>query len=154
MKSSVEQVREFHEVFDLARSEVPCNYTLSATEKYYVTVEVQGLKLQEKILKSEAAYTNSNALLRMRLIVSELREVFEAVLEGDLEKILHEATDLQYVVDGLFVELGLDKVKSAAGTRVHTANLSKLVDGKAIRDESGKVQKGPNFKPATMEGLV
>ena len=38
--------------------------------------------------------------------------------------------------------------------RVHKSNLSKLVDGKPLRREDGKVLKGPNYAPPTLTDLV
>jgi predicted HAD superfamily Cof-like phosphohydrolase len=38
--------------------------------------------------------------------------------------------------------------------RVHHSNLSKLVDGKPLRREDGKVLKGPNYCPPDLLDLV
>lgn len=56
-------------------------------------------------------------------------------------------TDLDYVVKGARVQLGLPE--SDAFDEVHDSNMSKLgADGKPIHDDFGKILKGPNyFKP-------
>jgi predicted HAD superfamily Cof-like phosphohydrolase len=38
--------------------------------------------------------------------------------------------------------------------RVHKSNLSKLVDGKPLKRQDGKVLKGPNYQPANLIDLV
>lgn len=67
--------------------------------------------------------------------------------------LLKEMADLQYVLSGLAVELGLDL--QTAFIRVHKSNMSKLgEDGKPILREDGKALKGPNYQPPCLEDLV
>ena len=95
---------------------------------------------------------------QVRLIDEEFREFMQA--EGMLfrhgrnvkEECLKELADLVYVCYqyaenmGWFLDEALD--------RVHQANMSKLgEDGKPIYREDGKVLKGPNYKPPTLEDL-
>jgi predicted HAD superfamily Cof-like phosphohydrolase len=54
-------------------------------------------------------------------------------------------TEVYYLANELFPYF--DK----AFEEVHRSNMSKLVDGKAIKNESGKVQKGPNYSPPDLE---
>ena len=92
------------------------------------------------------------------LIVEEFKEFLQA--EGMLfrhgrnvkEECLKELADLVYVCYqyaenmGWFLDEALD--------RVHKSNMSKLgEDGKPIYREDGKVLKGPNYKPPTLEDL-
>ena len=92
------------------------------------------------------------------LIVEEFKEFLEA--EGFLfmhgknhqEHALKELADLVYVCYqyaesmGWFLDEALD--------RVHKSNMSKLGDdGQPIYREDGKVLKGPNYKPPTLEDL-
>ena len=92
------------------------------------------------------------------LIVEEFKEFLEA--EGMLfrhgrnaqEECLKELADLVYVCYqyaenmGWFLDEALD--------RVHQSNMSKLgEDGNPIYREDGKVLKGPNYKPPTLEDL-
>ena len=119
-KSTLEQVQEFHETYGLPVEAAP-NVT------------------DEK--------TNA---LRINLLAEELDELKEALVNGDALEALDALIDLQYVLDGAFLSLGLHDVKDVAFSEVHRSNMSKLgADGKPIRRESdGKVMKGPNyFKP-------
>ena len=94
------------------------------------------------------------------LIVEEFKEFLEA--DGFLfrhcnnvqAECLKELADLVYVCYQYAMNMGwnLDE----ALHRVHESNMSKLdEDGKPIyREKDGKVLKGPNYKPPTLEDLV
>jgi len=96
--------------------------------------------------------------VQKELIIEEFKEFLEA--EGFLfmhgknhqEHALKELADLVYVcyqyaeTMGWFLDEALD--------RVHISNLSKLdEEGNPIYREDGKVLKGPNYKPPTLEDL-
>lgn len=67
--------------------------------------------------------------------------------------LLKEMADLQYVLSGAAVALGLDLEE--AFIRVHKSNMSKLgEDGQPIRREDGKILKGPNYKEPDLMDLV
>lgn len=69
------------------------------------------------------------------------------------ERLLKEMADLQYVLSGLAVAMGLPL--QVAFTRVHKSNMSKLgEDGKPVYREDGKVLKGANYSPPDLEDLV
>lgn len=99
--------------------------------------------------------------LRKRLIIEESDEAgieFSKALRvgrlDDATRVLltKELADILYVVYGAGVSLGIDLDHAFAV--VHESNLSKLVDGKPLKDEGGKVQKGPNYQPPDVEELA
>ena len=93
--------------------------------------------------------------LRLALLREELREVEAAILAGDLLQVLRELVDIQYVLDGTFLEFGLGHLKLAAFAEVHRANMSKLgEDGRPVLRHDGKVLKGPNFRAPEFEPLL
>lgn len=116
-KTTLEQVREFHETYGLPVEAAP---------------------------KIDDERTNA---LRINLLAEELDELKEALDEGDVMGVLDALTDLQYVLDGAYLSFGLHHVKQVAFDEVHRSNMSKLgADGKPIRrPEDGKVLKGPNY---------
>lgn len=116
-KSTLEQVREFHETYGLPVESAP---------------NISDQKTND---------------LRINLIAEELEELQEALKNNDIVETLDALIDLQYVLDGAFLSFGLHDVKEAAFAEVHRSNMSKLgEDGKPIRRESdGKVMKGPNY---------
>jgi predicted HAD superfamily Cof-like phosphohydrolase len=66
--------------------------------------------------------------------------------------LLKEMADLMYVLYGFAVSFGLPL--DEAFKRVHESNMSKLVDGKPLRREDGKVLKGPNYKAPDLTDLL
>jgi predicted HAD superfamily Cof-like phosphohydrolase len=109
-----------------------------------------------------AEITIKDLELRQRLLEEEFSEVLECMWElNDLGLdnkswrlgLLKEICDLQYVLSGLAVELGLDVEK--AFRRVHKSNMSKLDDnGKPVYREDGKVLKSKNYKAPNLEDLI
>ena len=104
--------------------------------------------------------------LRMSLVQEELLEINDEIVEiyvglqsGDYPtvqqkaRLLKEMADLQYVLSGMAVCLGLPLQN--AFSRVHESNMSKLGDdGKPVLREDGKVLKGPNYLPPTLLDLI
>ncbi len=86
--------------------------------------------------------------MRISILEEEVQELREAVAAGDLVEVLDALCDIQYVLDGTFLEFGMHGVKTEAVAEVHASNMSKLgADGRPVLREDGKVLKGPNFRP-------
>ena len=66
--------------------------------------------------------------------------------------ILKELGDVMYVASGFAVTFGLPI--SRVFDRIHASNMSKMVNGKAIKNDEGKVMKGPNYTPPLLGDLV
>lgn len=93
--------------------------------------------------------------LRLEILEEEVRELREAVETGDLIETIDALTDIQYVLDGTYLEFGMADIKDEAFARVQASNMSKLgEDGKPIYREDGKVLKGPNFFKPDFEDLI
>lgn len=98
--------------------------------------------------------------LQQSLIDEEARETYWAAsdLKDNItnkrarEAYLKELVDLLYVIHQCAQVFGWDI--GEAYRRVHESNLSKLVNGKPLRNEAGKVMKGPNYKPPSLIDLV
>jgi len=85
--------------------------------------------------------------LRINLIEEELKELKEAIKNGDLKETIDALTDILYVTYGAGHSFGVNL--DECFEEVQKSNMSKLgSDGKPIYNEQGKVMKGPNyFKP-------
>lgn len=93
--------------------------------------------------------------LRLRLLREEVDELEDSMWEKDPVKALDALTDIQYVLDGAFLALGLAAFKHAAAVEVHRSNMSKAgADGKPILDDGGKVLKGPNYSPPNLAAIL
>ena len=94
------------------------------------------------------------------MIVEEFNEFIEAEEEAvkylqnprAREAALKELADLVFVCFQYAAAAGWEL--DEALDRVNTSNLSKLVDGKPLKREDGKVLKGPNYKPPYLTDLV
>lgn len=104
--------------------------------------------------------TNQDLLaLRLRLIDEEVQELKEAAQAAARDPspanramMLRELADVQYVLAGFAVSFGLPLADGFS--RIHQSNLSRLEDGKPVKDATGKVLKGKDFHPPQLEDLV
>lgn len=125
MRDSISLVREFHAAFDQADADRP---TLDNDEI---------------------------SALRINLLREELDELCHALLVRDPVATLDALTDLQYVLDGAYLQLGFAAMKDAALAEVHRSNMSKLgEDGRAVRRDDGKIMKGPRYSPPDLAAIV
>jgi predicted HAD superfamily Cof-like phosphohydrolase len=97
--------------------------------------------------------------LQLKLIIEEYTEVIEAYdvfKQNDLSThvaLLKELADLVFVCYQAAENMGWDLDETMR--RVFDSNLSKLDgNGRPIRNEHGKVLKGPNYKPPVLDDLV
>lgn len=126
------QVKEFHRAM-----EMDINSPYSADL----------LKLRQKLLNEEMAELN----IEIDSLLSEL-QTSGSTRQDTRARMFKELADLQYVLSGMVVALGIPMQETFR--RVHQSNMSKLVDGHALKREDGKVLKGPNYKPPFLDDLA
>lgn len=94
--------------------------------------------------------------LQFNLIIEEfheLRDEYEVEFDGgSKENQLKELADLVFVCYQYAAARGWNL--DVAMRRVLESNMSKLVDGKPLRREDGKVLKGPNYQPPVLDDLI
>jgi len=90
--------------------------------------------------------------LRGKLLTEEFKEYINAEHNNDIVNIAQELADIIYIACGTAVSYGipLDKVFAA----IHKANMNKLVDGKPLKREDGKVIKPEGWKPADIKKII
>jgi len=90
--------------------------------------------------------------LRINLLYEEYCEYLKGEEEDDLVQIADALADLIYIACGTAVSYGipLDRVFD----EVHRSNMAKLVDGKVIRREDGKVLKPAGWTPPDVAGII
>lgn len=126
------QVKEFHRAM-----EMDINSPYSADL----------LKLRQKLLNEELAELN----IEIDSLISEL-QTSGSTRQDTRARMFKELADLQYVLSGMVVALGIPMQETFR--RVHQSNMSKLVDGHALKREDGKILKGPNYKPPFLDDLA
>jgi len=124
--------------------------------------DLLGQALQFRVAMDQPiAKLNSEVLdIQSDLIFEESEEFFYAYEQciEDIsslkarENALKELADLVYVCFQFAAAAGWELDEALA--RVHRSNMSKLVDGKPVKDERGKVLKGPNYEPPFLEDLI
>ncbi len=99
--------------------------------------------------------------LQVNLITEEYNEFCEVFdtefktldqIEDNQINQLKELADLVFVCYQYAAARGWNL--DTAMTRVFESNMSKLVDGKPLRREDGKVLKGPNYQPPVLDDLI
>ena len=108
---------------------------------------VETLELRYKLLDEEL----KELKVEIDTLCQELKTTGKTTLETRT-RMLKELSDLQYVLSGMAVSFNLPLEE--AFDRVHTSNMSKLVNGKPLKREDGKFLKGPNYQPPHLEDLA
>lgn len=125
--SNFERVKEFHTAMDMPRNVWPPTEDLMTLRRKLITEEYH------------EAY-------------EEMHGWFEGKFSPDLinkANLAKELADILYVVYGAADAFGIPIDEVFA--EVHRSNMSKLVDGKPLKREDGKVLKGPNYTPPNLE---
>ncbi len=151
LTDTLENVREFHEKFDGPIAEGP--HVPESEDKQLLQAVSDKLMMLRGVLRTQS-HVSMNCL-RLSLIVEEVAELATALSKRDIKGALDALGDMDYVEKGTVLALGLQDVFYEACQRIHDSNLSKLSnDGLAIKDEAGKIVKGPNYKPVDLSDLV
>lgn len=91
----------------------------------------------------------SQADLYMDLVAEEFNELHEAVIKKDIVETADACADLIWVVEGLMYSLGIDP--QTVWDEVARSNMSKIVEGKLVKREDGKVLKPDTFRPPNIQ---
>lgn len=88
--------------------------------------------------------------LRIKLLEEEVQEYAEAARAGDLVEVLDALADIGYILAGTIINHGMQDIFDASFDEVHRSNMAKLVDGKVLRREDGKVLKPEGWTPPNL----
>ncbi|MDA8700167.1 hypothetical protein N9N18_00240 [Euryarchaeota archaeon] len=124
MNPLVESLLEFNEAFEIPKLDTP------------------GLGSKEMIE------------LRIKLLREEVEEYAEAALAGDMVEVLDALADIGYILAGTIINHGMQNIYDDAFNEVHRSNMAKLVDGKVIRREDGKVLKPEGWQPPKLSQFL
>ena len=90
--------------------------------------------------------------LRINLLEEEFKEYMNAEEKNDITEIADALADIIYIACGTAVSYGIPLDKLFA--EVHRSNMAKLVDGKPLYREDGKVMKPEGWTPPDVEGVL
>ena len=90
--------------------------------------------------------------LRVKLLKEEVWEYMDGESFNDLVEVADALADIIYIACGTAVSYGipLDDVFD----EVHRSNMAKLVDGKVIRREDGKIQKPEGWTAPDIRSIL
>ena len=86
---------------------------------------------------------SKQAKLYMDLIAEEFEETSNAFADKDLVEVADGLVDMVWVIMGMASTLDIDFDR--VWEEVRASNMSKFVDGKAIKDENGKIMKPEGY---------
>ena len=92
--------------------------------------------------------------LRIKLLKEEVEEYAEAARAGDLVEVIDALADIGYILAGTILNHGMQNIYDDAFNEVHRSNMAKLVDGKVLRREDGKVMKPEGWTPPQLAQFV
>jgi predicted HAD superfamily Cof-like phosphohydrolase len=134
------QVAEFHTAFGQV-----VNGTPTIPDEAMVRLRAR-IVLEEAFEFAEALFDSASADVLHEHFVSAMRTIESAGIDVDMEAAADALGDLDYVVEGSRLVLGVNGVPIAA--EIHRANMSKLgPDGKPIKREDGKIVKPAGWTP-------
>lgn len=144
--NAYEQVTEFHQIFghpvgteDLANAKFVRLRLNLIFEEFMELVEACGYDRR-------MAVTYGNPMTG-RLYFDHTRETYDIVEVADA------LGDIEYVVNGFAVALGLNLPKIV--DEIHDSNMSKLgEDGKPIYRADGKIMKGPSYRKPDIKKVI
>ncbi len=92
--------------------------------------------------------------LRIKLLREEVEEYAEAARAGDIVEVIDALADIGYILAGTILNHGMQNIYDDAFDEVHRSNMAKLVDGKVLRREDGKVMKPQGWTPPQLAQFV
>lgn len=91
-------------------------------------------------------------MLRTKLLYEEFNEYLDAEKNNNLIGVADAIADMIYIACGTAASYGipLDEIWE----EVHNSNMAKLVDGKALKREDGKILKPKGWRPPNLLKLM
>lgn len=156
-RTTPDMVLEFHEAFGLPAPGAPTCNPAPEVRKLLMQFAQDFDEIARQASDLAAKHGQDAYLLRVQLHASETAELWEAMAKADprdLAPVLAELADVRYVSDGTAVLLGLDPWLESATGAIHAANMTKLEDGRPVKDAAGRVRKGRYFQKADIRSIL
>ena len=104
------------------------------------------MKAGEQEVTTKLKDITDQEALYMNLITEEYKETLQAFQQRDIIELADGLADMVWVIMGLCNSVGIDFEK--VWKEVQSSNMSKFEDGKAIKNDQGKILKPESyFKP-------
>lgn len=121
------------------------------TDMFNSVVEFQ--KAFGQLVSDKPEFPDSKTrILRMRLLSEEFVEYNAAEHDNNFIEVADALADLIYIACGTAASYGIPL--NAIFEEVHRSNMAKLVDGKPLKREDGKIIKPEGWKPPDIEKII
>ena len=152
---TIKKVEEFTNAFEINYPKKPNLEKEKGLLYEFLDGAATQMENLSKVLHHAAVICNGDPkLLRLQLIQEELAELARGMCNGDPVECLDALVDLRYVCDGGVLILGLQDVFEEAFDEVHRSNMSKLEDGRPVKNAAGRVVKGKDYSPPELKGIL
>lgn len=148
-KSHTEKVKNFMQIAGQTVNNKPTvPSAVDALLRVQLTLE-ETIEMAEAVLNEESKSNREvkTLLNGLRRNLEKMKSLSSALKDKDLKVdllgVYDAIVDIDYVNTGAAITFGLDL--ESGFNEVHASNMSKFVDGKALKNENGKVIKGPNY---------
>ena len=121
------------------------------TDMFNSVVEFQ--KAFGQLVSDKPEFPDSKTrILRMRLLSEEFVEYNTAEHDNNFIEVADALADLIYIACGTAASYGIPL--NTIFEEVHRSNMAKLVDGKPLKREDGKIIKPEGWKPPDIEKII
>ena len=121
------------------------------TDMFNSVVEFQ--KAFGQLVSDKPEFPDSKTrILRMRLLSEEFVEYNTAEHDNNFIEVADALAELIYIACGTAASYGIPL--NAIFEEVHRSNMAKLVDGKPLKREDGKIIKPEGWKPPDIEKII
>lgn len=119
---------------------------------YYTDVKDFQIAFGQRVGEKAELPKEAERQLRVKLLVEEMQEYIDGEQNDDIVEIADAIADIIYIACGTAVSYGipLDDIFN----EVHRSNMAKLVDGKPLYREDGKVMKPEGWTPPNIEKII
>jgi len=119
---------------------------------YYTDVKDFHKAFKQRVGKKPKLPKEAERQLRVKLLVEEMQEYIDGETNDDIVEIADAIADIIYIACGTAVSYGipLDDIFN----EVHRSNMAKLVDGKPIYREDGKVMKPEGWTAPDIKKII
>lgn len=112
-------------------------------------------KATDQTINNKLTFINrKEEYLRYELMQEENKEYKDACLIGNELELLDALVDKMYILLGTINSHGAQSIFLEAFNRVHENNMTKVIDGKVLRNSEGKILKPKGFKPVDLTDLI
>lgn len=108
-----------------------------------------------QVVNNKLCFVNrKEEFLRFDLMEEENKEYLDACIDNNPLELVDALVDKMYILLGTINTHGLSSRFEEAFNLVHENNMTKVVDGKVLRNADGKILKPEGFVPVNLKPIL